>query len=181
MTQEEPQYRRLGRHELGRVGEIDRTERIDAIYVQRGTELDVREGDYSSPPWSVSGAGEHSVEALRVHLEDWVEAGASALGAFAGDRLVGIGVVVPRLRPGIAQLAFLYVTDGRRGRGIGSTLTASLERIAVEAGATRIVVSATPSLNTVDFYRSHGYVPTASPLPELLELEPDDVHLEKSL
>ena len=103
------------------------------------------------------------------------------LGAFAGDRLVGIGVVVPLLRPGIAQLAFLYVTDGRRGQGIGSSLTVSLERIAVEAGAANIVVSATPSLNTVDFYRSHGYVPTASPLPELLELEPDDVHLAKSL
>jgi hypothetical protein len=44
-----------------------------------------------------------------------------------------------------------------------------------------MVVSATPSVNTVDFYRRRGYEPTAEPLPELFELEPEDVHLEKRL
>jgi hypothetical protein len=44
-----------------------------------------------------------------------------------------------------------------------------------------MVVSATPSLNTVRFYLQRGFEPTADPLPELYELEPDDVHLQKDL
>ena len=39
-------------------------------------------------------------------------------------------------------------------------------------GDTEIVVSATPSENTVRFYMGRGYQPMAQPLPELLELEP---------
>jgi len=121
------------------------------------------------------------VAGVRGALEDWTAAGATALGAFDAERLVGIGVVLPQLRPRIAQLAFLYVTDGCRGRGIGSTMTARLEQIATAEGATRIVVSATPSRNTVDFYLARGYVPTTDPVPELVELEPEDIHLEKEL
>jgi hypothetical protein len=98
------EFRWLARVELSRVADIDRTERIDLIYEQRGTELEGRRGNWSSPAWD-----EHSVEAHRHALEDYVDAGGIALGAFSKGRLVGIGVVVPHLRPEIAQLAFLHV------------------------------------------------------------------------
>ena len=173
--------RRLGVDELGRVGEIDRAERIDAIYVQDGSALVVREGDFSSPPWSRDGEGEHTFAARRAELEALLGDGATVLGAFAGQQLVGIGVVDMDIRPGMAQLAFLHVTNGRRGRGIGGQLADELERIARDAGATSIAVSATPTVNTVDFYRRRGYEPMAEPLPELVVLEPEDVHLSKEL
>jgi hypothetical protein len=41
-------FKRLARGELSRVVEIDRTERIDLIYEQRGTELVERRGHWSS-------------------------------------------------------------------------------------------------------------------------------------
>lgn len=44
-----------------------------------------------------------------------------------------------------------------------------------------MVVSATPSENTVRFYMGCGYRPTAEPVPELVELEPEDVHMRKAL
>jgi hypothetical protein len=44
-----------------------------------------------------------------------------------------------------------------------------------------MVVSATPSLNTVRFYIGQGYAPMEEPLPELFALEPEDIHLEKLL
>jgi hypothetical protein len=44
-----------------------------------------------------------------------------------------------------------------------------------------MVVSATPSLNTVRFYRGRGFEPMVEPLPELYDLEPEDVHMEKQL
>lgn len=174
-------YRRLEPDELARVGEIDRTERIDRLYVQRSTELDVVEGDFSARPWKADGDGEHSVAHQVEACGRWVEAGGVALGAFDSERLVGVGIVVPHLRPRIAQLAFLHVSDGFRLRGIGRRLSDELDTIARAAGDARMVVSATPSANTVDFYLRRGYEPAASPLPELVELEPEDVHLEKRL
>ena len=94
---------------------------------------------------------------------------------------VGIGVVVPHRRPGIAQLAFLHVSAPLRATGIGSRLSEQLEQIARTAGDSEMVVSATPSENTVHFYRRRGFEPMADPLVELSELEPEDVHMRKKL
>jgi GNAT superfamily N-acetyltransferase len=73
------------------------------------------------------------------------------------------------------------VSDGHRAQGVGARLADELERIARAEGEAEIVVSATPSGNTVRFYLGRGYQADADPLPELLELEPDDVHLRKRL
>ena len=174
-------YRSLAHDELALVRDIDRTEQIDALYVQRGLSLELRRGDFSAPAWHGEGTGEHSIAGQQAALEAYVEAGAVALGAFDGDRLVGIGLVVPHLRPGVAQLAYLHVSNGSRATGIGSRLCDELEEIARSAGDSEIVVSATPSVNTVRFYERRGFRPLAVPLPELYELEPEDVHLGKTL
>lgn len=46
-VEERVETRRLARTELSRVGEIDRTEHIDLLYEQRGTELVERPGNWS--------------------------------------------------------------------------------------------------------------------------------------
>jgi hypothetical protein len=120
----------LGRTDLARVGEIDRRERIDVRYDQHGSQLVARHGDWSAPAWDPDGHGEHSVEAKVKALERYIDTGGIALGAFASGRLVGIGVVVPHLRPRIAQLAFLHVSASVRATGIGTSLTEQLEQIA---------------------------------------------------
>jgi GNAT superfamily N-acetyltransferase len=173
--------KRLAREELGGVAEINREERIDLIYAQHGIELHERPGNWSSAAWDPHGSDEHSVEAQRQALEHYVDAGGIALGAFSNGRLVGIGVVVPHLRPEIAQLAFLHVDAAFRATGIGRLLSDELDLIARDAGDTEIVVSATPSQNTVRFYLRRGYEVTDRPVPELHELEPEDVHLRKAL
>ena len=174
-------YRRLVCADLSRIGEIDRTERIETLYVQRGSRLEERVGDFSARAWFSEREGEHSVAHQRAECERYLAAGGIALGAFADGRLVGIGVVTPHIRPGVAQLAFLHVSNGYRARGVGGHLTEELERLARDHGDTTMVVSATPSLNTVRFYRRRGFEPMAEPLPELYELEPEDVHMEKQL
>ena len=60
-------------------------------------------------------------------------------------------------------------------------LSEDLDHIAREGGDTEIVVSATPSQNTVRFYMGRGYQPMAEPFPELFALEPEDIHLHKKL
>lgn len=175
------ELRPLGIDELDRVGEIDRSEQIDALYVQDGPRLELSTGDRSAPAWDTRGDGEHSVTGQQRWLRGVMHRGGVAVGAFEGDRLVGIGVVLPGLRAGIAQLAYLHVTRERRASGVGGRLSDELERLARDAGDTLVVVSATPSVNTVDFYRRRGYEPMTEPLSELYELEPEDVHMLKRL
>jgi GNAT superfamily N-acetyltransferase len=175
------EVRELSRSELTRVAEIDRTEHIDVLYEQHGTALVARRGSWSAAAWDQDGHGEHSVEAKVLELQRYVDRGGVVLGAITGGRVVGIGVVVPHLRPGIAQLAFLHVSSSWRGAGIGGRLSAQLEQIARDADDSEMVVSATPSENTVRFYTGRGFRPTAEPLAELFELEPEDVHLRMPL
>ena len=175
------EIRDLASSEFSRVGEIDRTEHIDVLYEQHGTELVARRGNWTASAWDPDGQGEHSVEAKRQALVHYADAGGIARGALSGGRLVGIGVVVPHIRPAIAQLAFLHVSQDFRGAGVGSRLTADLELVARRAGDREVVVSATPSENTVRFYWGRGYRPMAQPLPELLELQPEDVQMGKML
>jgi GNAT superfamily N-acetyltransferase len=174
-------YRPMEPAELNRLGEIDRTERIESIYIQHGAELVESAQTFDVPPWSPTGSHPHSVPDQIGFCHWHVEQGATIFGAFDGERLVGIGLVTPHIRPGIAQLSYLHVSHGYRGHGVGQRLTAELERVAIAAGDTEMVVSATPSVNTVRFYISCGFIPMAEPLPELFEKEPEDVHLSKRI
>jgi GNAT superfamily N-acetyltransferase len=175
------EFRTLDRTELSRVVEIDRSEHIAVLYAQLGTQLVAQHGDWSASPWDPDGDGEHSVESQVHALHRYVGSGGLALGAFAGERLVGIGVVVPHLRPSIAQLAYLHVSAPFRAKGVGVGLCVRLEQIARTAGDSEMVVSATPSEHTVRFYLGRGFQPMADPLAELLEAEPEDVHMWKVL
>jgi len=180
-VEERVEIRQLARTELSRVGEIDRTEHIDLLYEQRRTELVARHGTWHASAWDPNGYGDYSVDARRHELEHHVDSGGIAFGAFVGGRLVGIGVVVPHLRPAVAQLAFLHVSQPLRAAGIGGRLSDEMDQIARSAGDSAMVVSATPSANTVRFYMGRGYEVMAQPLPELFEREPEDVHLRKVL
>lgn len=174
-------FRNMDWADLSRLADIDRREHIDALYEQRGTQLVERRGHWDAPPWTVDGDGEHSVAAKVRDAERYVDAGGVAVGAFEGDRLIGIGIVLPHLRPGIAQLAFLHVSAPFRMTGVGGRLSSQLDQIARDLGDTEIVVSATPSANTVHFYLAQGYRLATQPLAELVEREPDDIHMTKAL
>lgn len=173
--------RQLAAGELCRLAEIDRTESITAAYTQHGEELEERIVDWQVPPFFAEGDNDHTLAYQIAFCQRHLAAGGTAVGAFDGERLVGIGVVTPHVRPGIAQLAYLQVSDGYRGQGVGRKLCEMMDDIARAAGDTAMVVSATPSVNTVRFYMGRGFRPTAEPLPELYALEPEDVHLSREL
>lgn len=44
--------------DLERIGEIDRTERIELLFVPHGTRLDERVGDFDASPWLGEGDGD---------------------------------------------------------------------------------------------------------------------------
>jgi N-acetylglutamate synthase-like GNAT family acetyltransferase len=100
-----------------------------------------------------------------------------AIGAFDNEMLVGIGILTPNIRPGMAQLAFLHVSAAWRRMGIASAITRQLLQHARAQGLKRAYVSATPSESAVGFYRSFGFDLVEEPLRELYELEPEDIHM----
>lgn len=177
--------RHLAAGDLHRLAEIDRTETINAAYRQHGELLEEIAVEWRAFPWDPQDDHEHSVARQIAGCREHMEAGGQLLGAFVsteeGEQLAGLGIMTPEVRPGVAQLAFLHVSQAFRGQGVGRALAAELERLARESGATEYVVSATPTKRTVDFYLALGFRPDAHPLPELLALEPEDVHLRKKL
>jgi N-acetylglutamate synthase-like GNAT family acetyltransferase len=70
---------------------------------------------------------------------------------------------VAEIDRGVAQLAYLHVTLPLRSTGIGRRIADELEQIARHAGASTMVVSATPSGS---FYMGRGFRPTDEPRPE---------------
>lgn len=170
--------RRLGIDDVGRIAGIDRSEHVDveyAVVARRLIERPVSMPDI--PPWDPVGTGPHSVAEKVAFCTPLVAGGAALLGAFEGDRVLGMAIVDASFEPGLAWLAFLHVSRPDRRRGAASALWSAAALSAAEAGARSMYVSATPTGSAVGFYLSRG-CRLADPVhPELYAQEPDDIHL----
>ena len=82
------------------------------------------------------------------------------LGAFAGDRLVGIAVLGGR-RIGLGaqalELAFLHVSRGHRGQGVARRLLEEVCRRARGGGVEQLYVSASDTESSIAFYLGRGF------------------------
>lgn len=174
-------YRSMEPSEIDRMREIDRTETVRIGYSCEAAQLERMSVDWEIPNFLLEDTGEHSlahqIDFCRGHLN----AGGRMIGAFDGHQMVGIGVLRPELRPGLAQLAYLQISKGYRRQGVASRLAEKLFQYATATGADRVYVSATPSGSAVGFYLRQGFNPVEQPLPELYALEPEDIHMVKDL
>jgi GNAT superfamily N-acetyltransferase len=107
--------------------------------------------------------------------------GVRAWGAFEVEQFAGFILYRPHLMEDTAQLAALFTNRVHRRQGIASHLTRQLVEQAKADGHSRLYVSATPSESAVNFYILQGFVPTQQVHPELYELEPEDIHMIKTL
>jgi GNAT superfamily N-acetyltransferase len=172
--------RTINPDEIDRISEIDRSEEISQEYVRRDGELQLRDAHWSVTRWKEEGSGEHSVASKIAAWRPLLEAG-TAFAAFDGEKLVGVAIYHPDLSPGMAQFAVLHVSRPYRRRGLGAALAARVIEAARRDAARQLYVSSSPSRATVEFYQSLGFAPTAHPNRELLELEPEDIHMTMDL
>jgi len=170
--------RRLAPSDIELISEIDRSEEMSVEYEVVDGRLTSRQVSLDVPTWDPVGTGPHSVAAVIEFWEPIVADGAAFFGAFNADQLLGLAIVDGAFEPGMAWLAFLYVSRPYRRSGVASVLWAEAERLALEAGADSMYVSAVPSGSAVGFYLSRGCVLAGSSThPRLYRLEPDDIHL----
>ena len=170
------EYRVLQREDISKFVQIDRTESVDQIYYMRGGTLVMEKEHWDVPDWSLS-----EKQQRIVGLKESYDRGASIYSAFDGLMLVGLSVLDHNPIPsGVDRfnLAGLWVSHSYRGKGIGRRLCQFIKQGARELGARALYVSATPSENTVRFYKSVGFQLAELIDQDLYEKEPEDIHME---
>jgi len=173
------EYRILSRADIGKLEHIDRSESIDHVYYVRDGALTLEREHWDVADWSSS----EKQQRIAV-LQDIYDKGATFFGAFDGCLLAGMSVLDHNLLPsGVGRLLLdgLWVSQQYRKQGVGRKLVQLVEQAARERGAKALYVSATPSENTVRFYRSVGFQLAELVDPGLYEKEPEDVHMEMLL
>lgn len=168
--------RKMPNHELSRLAEIDRAEEIPQAYFMRDGALVLEDVGWRTETWPLDGP-DWSVNHHVAEFGPILEEGGVLLGAFDGEKLVGIGVLRYQLTETMSQLALLHVNRETRGQGVGKLLTQEMFRLARESGAKQMYVSSISTKNSVEFYQSQGFVLVDDPHPELFALEPEDIHM----
>jgi GNAT superfamily N-acetyltransferase len=165
--------------DLDRIREIDRSESVRFKYVYEDGDLRAVEINHEIPAW-----GDAMVAEAKEMLAPRLAADGVLLGAFERDELVGVAVLGGEfigVRLHQLQMAFLYVSNGYRPRGIAKELMDEVCCRAREKGAEQLYISATETESAIGFYLGYGCWLASRVDPVLYELEPTDIHLTLDL
>jgi predicted N-acetyltransferase YhbS len=166
----------LARDEIRDVWTIDRRGVIDALYYLEDGALQLRTEHHDVRGWPPGEAELYTPILASCH-----DRGGWFHGLFDDERMVGAAVLDSKFigkQEDQLQLKFLHVSRAYRSQGWGQHLFGLGKAEALERGAKRLYISATPSEHTISFYQQLGCTLVAEPDPALYELEPEDIHLE---
>ncbi|MFD0711962.1 GNAT family N-acetyltransferase [Paenibacillus sp. GCM10027626] len=165
--------------DASKIWEIDRSEIIEYIYTCADGQLNEFKAGHECPNWE---EGQYSEIIAR--YEEELRSGGMAVGAFAGETLVGFGVLAHQFRGennDQLQVDLMYVTREYRRQGIGRRIITALSEEAVVRGAKYLYISSTETESAVKFYSSFGAELTPEVDEELFAKEPEDIHMIKKL
>lgn len=145
---------------ITRIGEIDRTEIIEARYRctllpdKNAIELlkEEMEPPKKFPDWDDEG--------VRRRANWWkreVDEGGALFFAEDNGKLSGFAVLGAEKAGKCAEMVALFVDKDHRGQGLGGKLVRRLEDEARERGIENIYVHSNETVTSVEFYRSVGY------------------------
>ncbi|MFC1573249.1 GNAT family N-acetyltransferase [Candidatus Eisenbacteria bacterium] len=172
-------FRELTRDEVTSIWKIDRAEVVRGIYHLEGGGLVLKSEFFDAKGWPPGEEDQYGPVLL-----DCFDRGGTFHAAFDGDKLAATAVLESRFigsRQDQLQLVFMHVDKKYRGTGLGGSLFKQAVQTARRKGARQLYISATPSENTIDFYRHLGCVVATEIDKELFKLEPEDIHLEYRL
>ncbi|MES1246402.1 MAG: GNAT family N-acetyltransferase [Actinomycetota bacterium] len=151
------QIRELDRADVARIWEIDRSETHDEVYVLRDGALELVPSHFAATGWHPATIEQDTPRLAAADVR---------LAALDSDRIVGVAVLEGE------RLFYLHVDAAYRGRGVGTRL---FEEAA--SRSPRLLVSATPTRSTIDFYLARGCVLDPDPPADQVADEPDDIQL----
>jgi ribosomal protein S18 acetylase RimI-like enzyme len=169
----------LAPHELARIGEIDRSEHVHAVYVLEQGSLQLVERELEIASWNADELAE-----TRARLDAALAEGGAAVGVVDDDRLAAAAVLGGALLEGDRErleLVFLHVSRSHRRRGLGRALFHEVCELARSRGACELYVSSSDVAAAVDLYRALGCV-LADPVDTAAVARwPDDIQLMRPL
>ena len=166
--------KKLVKEDLEKIGDIDRSEPIDESYIVENGELMISENKKEVPNWDEEKRNEE-----KNRIENALEKGGIAYGAYEEDKLVGLASLSKKVISGDrVQLLTFHVDRKHRGMGIGGKLFDLIVSEAKTLGVRGVYVSASSKKNSVDFYLHKGCILTKDIDEELLQEEPMDIHME---
>ncbi len=172
-------YRELIRDEIELIRGIDRSEIIRGVYHYDKGSIRLEEVYQKN-----DGFPEEELLKNIKNLNHLLDSNGKIYGAFKENELIGMSALgmnpVGKLQDKL-PLEILYTSQNSRGLGVGSTLMKMVTEEVIRQGYDKLYISATPTINTVDFYIKKGAVITKDPDPIILEIEWDDIHLELDL
>ncbi len=172
-------YRKMKRHEIAKVVEIDRSDYSDMMYRVQNSKLVLAKSVFNHP-----GLKKSMYTPYIQDLRQTFDTGGILNGAFHDGSLIGISGIDKKLvgkYKNMINLCILWVSKEFRRKGIARKLLNLSRTEAKNRNVDRIYISATPSRNTVEFYQKMGCEVTEEIDPEMFEKEPEDVHLELKL
>jgi len=166
--------KKLVKEDLEKIGDIDRSEPIDESYILENGELKISENKKEVPNWD-----EEKRNEVKNRIENALEKGGIAYGAYEEDKLVGLASLSKKVISGDrVQLLTFHVDRKHRGMGIGGKLFDLIVSEAKTLEVRGIYISASSKKNSVDFYLHKGCILTKDIDEELLQEEPMDIHME---
>lgn len=161
--------------DFDRLTEIDLSEHITQVYRLVDGQLEAEAHDWHRP------RGDEAF--WRERIDEWKQTLQPDLwlGAYDGERLAGLASLRYELAPGLAQLTTLHVSQPYRRQGVARQLVQTVAALARQHGAQALYVSAIPSQSAVNFYLRQGFRPTTEPNPAMFALEPEDIHMVRTL
>jgi len=173
------EVRRLPADDIALLHDIDRVEQLEVTYRVVHGELVAADSDFVVPAWDPVGTGSHSVGALIEFAQPVLQRGGALFGVYRSGELLGLVLIDGEYTPDVAWLTMLYVTRSARRTGAASAMWTAAEEVARGAGAKKLYVSSAPTGSAVGFYFSRGcrLATKDEIIPELFELEPEDIHL----
>jgi predicted N-acetyltransferase YhbS len=171
--------RNMLREEIHQIWTIDRREVIHNTYQLKEGALVLNPDYFDMQGWPTGEA-----EIYTPLLLDCFAHGGTFYGAYDGEILAGVVVLENHFigaKWDTLQLKFLHISAAYRKQGLGRRLFEMAAIRARELGAKKMYVSATPSENTIHFYQRMGCILANQVDPLLLQLEPEDIHLEYDL
>lgn len=132
---------------------------------------DLREWDANKRVW------------ITEYMREQIARGGAVVGAWCGDTLIGFCCIDGILRGTkfrYVNLTMLFVDDDWHRRGIGKQLLAAVCVHARCLGATKLFISAIPSVDTVAFYQATGCTDAMEVITDFVDTE-NDRYMEYSL
>lgn len=167
--------REMLRSQVEQVWQIDRREVIHNVYYLENGALILKPEYYDMQGWP-----DGEAELYTPYLYDCFNRGGWFFGLFEEEQIIAVAILDSKFigpEKDQLQLKFLHVSREYRNLGLGRQLFELAKKKALAWGARQMYISSTPSENTVNFYIRRGAQVIDVPDPELLALEPEDIHL----